>query len=403
MDILDSTSPTVAVAALLPVVNIKQQLVALSPGLSVVSTEQVLQLLQHFKDIDFFDRLSGVSLLLSIADPLILPTDLDSRIAPARLMFRVSEHSCADPEVQARLKYLASHGFRVLVGDLPANKPELSWNGSKTVAVDCSTGIPFYVKPLLSSLNGGLHWANKVASPLQLQDAINAGFKIFSGDYPFNPPPRAHSADSGARARLLKLLGLVSRDAESRELEELFKQDANLSFSLFKLVSSAAFAQTVKVSSFGQAINLLGRRQLQRWLQLLLYARQQEHGASLNPLMPRAAFRASLMESVCQKNGGSKDEQDAAFMVGMFSLLHVLFGLPLTEVLQPLNLMDEVLGALLDRSGSLGAILSLVESADADNSTFSVQRLQASGLDSASYYPCVTKAYEWVNQVCQEI
>ncbi|HTD06430.1 EAL and HDOD domain-containing protein [Undibacterium sp.] len=402
MDILDSTSSTVPVAALLPVVNIKQQLVALCPNLDVVSTEEVLQLLQQFKEIDFFDKLAGVSLLLSIPDPLILPADLDGRVASSRLMFCVSEHSCADPEVQTRLKYLLSHGYRILIGDLPS-KTELSWNGSKAVAVDCSTGVPFYVKPLLSGLNGGLHWAKQIANPLQLQDAIGAGFKIFSGDYAFAPPPKINSADTGARARLLKLLGLVSRDAESRELEELFKQDANLSFSLFKLVSSAAFAQTVKVSSFGQAINLLGRRQLQRWLQLLLYARQNEQGAGLNPLMPRAAFRASLMESVCQKNGGSKDEQDAAFMVGMFSLLHVLFGLPLSEVLQPLNLTDDVLGALLDRSGRLGSMLSLVESADTDKSDVNLQSLLDAGLDIDTYYRCVTKAYEWVNQVCQDM
>ncbi|GGD00029.1 EAL and HDOD domain-containing protein [Undibacterium terreum] len=402
MDILDSTSSTVPVAALLPVVNTKQQLVALCPNLKVASTEEVLQLLQQFKEIDFFDKLAGVSLLLSISDPMLLPPDLEGRVAASRLMFCISEQSCSNPEVQTKLKYLLSLGYRILVGDL-ASKTELSWNGSKTVAIDCSTGVPFYVKPLLSGLSGGLHWAKQITNPAQLQDAIGAGFKIFSGDYAFTPPPKTSAADSGARARLLKLLGLVSRDAESRELEELFKQDTNLSFSLFKLVSSAAFAQTVKVSSFGQAINLLGRRQLQRWLQLLLYARQNEQGAGLNPLMPRAAFRASLMESVCQKNGGSKDEQDAAFMVGMFSLLHVLFGQPLNEVLQPLNLTEEVMDALLDRRGHLGGMLSLVESADTDKSAVDLQQLLDTGLDIEAYYRCVTKAYEWVNLVCQDM
>ncbi|WP_394778826.1 EAL and HDOD domain-containing protein [Undibacterium sp.] len=403
MDILELSRSTAPVTALLPIVNIKQQLVALCPNLSVTSTEEMLQLLQQFKGVDFFDKLSDVSLLLSIADPMILPPDLDGRVSASRIMFCISEQSCANPEVQAKLKHLLSLGYRILVGDL-ASKTELSWNGSKTVAIDCSTGVPFYVKPLLSGLNGGLHWAKQISSPELLQDAIGAGFKIFSGDYAFAPPPKVSNADAGARARLLKLLGLVSRDAESRELEELFKQDAKLSFSLFKLVSSAAFAQTVKVSSFGQAINLLGRRQLQRWLQLLLYARQGEQGAGLSPLMPRAAFRASLMESICQKNGCSKDEQDAAFMVGMFSLLHVLFGLPLQEVLQPLNLMDDVLSALLERRGQLGAILSLVEASDTATPNGSMQeRLHDTGLDIEDYYRCVTSAYEWVNQVCQDM
>lgn len=392
----------IPVSSFLPIVNSKQQLVAIIPSFQNTSGADVLELAQYLKTQEYFDQLSSVSLFLPIVDPGALPSDLDARFPVAKVAFCVQEKYCADLETQGRLKYLASRGCRVIVDDF-TSKGALVWEETKSISIDLQGGLPYFVKPWLFSLKSDLHLAKNIGNPTHLQDALEAGFKLFCGDYAFFPPVNNKSNDGAARTRLLKLLGLVSRDAESRELEELFKQDATLSFMLFKLVSSAAFAQTVRVSSFGQAINLLGRRQLQRWLQLLLYARQQESGGVLNPLMLRAAFRAGLMDAICQQQGGSRDQQDCAFMVGMFSLLDKLFGNPLDEILQPLNLLEEVLDALIEKKGNWGVQLQVVELADRQNTGSLEEKLAALGIDVATYYECLIKAYVWVNQVCQDM
>lgn len=392
----------IPVTSLLPIVNSKQQLVAIIPSLQNMSGAEVLELAQYLKSQEYFDKLSSISLFLPIADPVALPSDLDARLPVSKVAYCVQENQCDDVETQGRLKYLTARGCRFVVDDF-SSKTALVWDDTKSISVDLQGGLPYFVRPWLSSLKSNLHLAKNIATPVHLHDALEAGFKLFCGDYAFFPPVNYKSNDGAARTRLLKLLGLVSRDAESRELEELFKQDTTLSFMLFKLVSSAAFAQTVRVSSFGQAINLLGRRQLQRWLQLLLYARQQESGGVLNPLMLRAAFRASLMEAICQHQGGNRDEQDCAFMVGMFSLLDKLFGSPLEEILRPLNLIEEVLDALIEKNGNLGAQLQVVELADRQNTGVLEEKLSAFGIDVATYYECLIRAYVWVNQVCQDM
>ncbi|MFZ6672494.1 EAL and HDOD domain-containing protein [Undibacterium sp. Xuan67W] len=393
------------VTPLSPVVNHQQQLAALSMHFETNSVAQSLQLLHQFKQCEFFEKLPGIFLFIPIDDPAALPADVDERIGASKVALLIPEAACGDKDVQTRLNYLASKGVRLVVDNF-ASRSELIWKDTAAVSVDCHAGVPFYIKPWLSGLQSGMRVAKKLGTFAQLQEALDAGFSLFEGDYAFHPAPSGKSGDAGARTRLLKLLGLVSRDAESRELEELFKQDSSLAFMLFKLVSSAAFAQTVKVTSFGQAINLLGRRQLQRWLQLLLYARQQDSGGALNPLMLRAAFRASLMEALCQKNGGNRDEQDCAFMVGMFSLLDTLFGSQLSEILQPLNLLDEVLAALLQREGVLGQQLALVCCADrthCGDGVIDSERLAAIGVTETDYYAAMIKAYVWVNQVCQDM
>jgi EAL and modified HD-GYP domain-containing signal transduction protein len=397
-----TNSGSLPVASFLPVVNSKQQLLAIHPDFAVKSTADVLELIQHLKSIDFFEALSSILILVPISDLDVLPVDLDERFPASKIVLCVPASILLSDQSHLKVKHFSAKGFSFLAEDTASMTPA-DWDGCRNISIDFHAGCPAFVKPVLLRLHSGQHLARNISSRCQLQEALDAGFKLFSGEYAFAAPQKNKSSDGSARTRLLKLLGLVSRDAESSELEILFKQDSNLSYMLFKLVSSAAFAQTVKVTSFGQAINLLGRRQLQRWLQLLLYARQDDIAGALNPLMLRAAFRASLMEAICQQRGGNRDEQDCAFMIGMFSLLDKLFDSPLESILRPLNLLDEVLDALINRGGVSGAQLGMVELADRPNTGELAIVLRGIEMDISSYYQCMTKAYTWVNQVCQDM
>ena len=153
------------------------------------------------------------------------------------------------------------------------------------------------------------------------------------------------------------------------ELEVLLKQDPSLSYHLLKLVNSAAFALSSPVHSFSQAINVLGRRQLQRWLQLLLYARGNADGLP-NLLLPLAALRAGQLEMLCKRDGGDRDEQDLAFMTGAFSLL--------------------------DRAGPLGELLKLVERHDR-------AALAQAGIDAETFWQAQLEAHQWALQVSRSL
>jgi EAL and modified HD-GYP domain-containing signal transduction protein len=239
-----------------------------------------------------------------------------------------------------------------------------------------------------------------------LPDGVNAGFGRLSDTYGLDTAlegpdfgardPGPHD-DGTTRRRLLTMLALLARDADSCQLEAQLKQDPGLSYHLLKLVNSAAFSAGVPISSVGQAITRIGRRQLQRWLQLLLYARQQPDGPP-NLLLPVAARRGATLEALCKRDGGNHDEQDLAFMTGVFSLLDRLFRTPMAELLRELSLPPDAEAALLAREGLLGQRLRLCEASRPDR-----HLLQAAGIDSLAWWQSQLHAYHWAIQVARNV
>jgi EAL and modified HD-GYP domain-containing signal transduction protein len=390
------------IVSLLPIVDSQQRIVGITPLFEKQSEELVLQFLSYLQEKDVLAQWPSILCFLPFQHVDQVPINLSDRFGAKQLVLCIAESACAEKESHAKLKHFASQGFRIMMDDF-SSRSSLLWPDTKGFVIDCEKGVPGFALPWMFSLQNNQHWAKYVTSNTQLQAVTEAGFSLISGEFAFHPENKATSEDSSSRTRLLKLLGLVARDADVGELEALFKQDSSLSYMLFKLVSAAAFAQTAKISNFGQAINLLGRRQLQRWLQLLLYSCQQGTRTALNPLMLRAAFRASMMEGLAIRRGANRDEQDSAFMVGMFSLLNLLFGADLKEILQPLILVDEVQLALLERKGRLGAELNLVELADVSYSDQLISKLDKAQVDTDAYYALLVQAYAWVNKVSLEV
>lgn len=318
-------------------------------------------------------------------DPRALSDELLQLLPPQRVLFSIPAALCAEPQVQQQCARLTAARYRIVVDGVPALNAAPA--GARALSVDCSQAMP---GPGHWQALPGPHLARQVRSAPHLEQCKAAGFDWFAGRYLFDAAKKNAACDDvGARQRLLALLGLLARDADSRELEVLLKQDPVLSYHLLKLVNSAAFAPSVQVHSFGQAINLLGRRQLQRWLQLLLYARQAEGGAA-NSLLPLAALRGAQMEALCKLNGGDRDRQDSAFVAGVFSLLDLLLGMPMADIVGALSLEPAIGAALLERSGPLGPLLTLTEAATVDAAA-----LGEAGVDAAGYWNSLLQAYQW--------
>jgi c-di-GMP-related signal transduction protein len=163
----------------------------------------------------------------------------------------------------------------------------------------------------------------------------------------------------------MRLLGLVLEDAETTQLENVLKPEPGLTINLMRLTNSAATGLRTKITSIRHAITVLGRRQLQRWLQLLLYTNPSGNRV-VSPLLQLAASRGRLMELLAAKlHPGRGDFEDTAFMTGIMSLMPTLMSVSLEEILRGIEIPGSVRSALEAHDGELGTMLKLTEALEA--------------------------------------
>jgi c-di-GMP-related signal transduction protein len=245
--------------------------------------------------------------------------------------------------------------------------------------------------------------AEKVDNPEEAQLCMDAGFHLFQGYYFAKPIIITGKRLTHSEVVLMQLLGKLIKDAPTAEIETLFKQNPGLTLALLRLVNSIGVGIQKRITSIADAITLFGRRQLKRWLQLLVYTGERR-ASSATPLLQLAAARGRCMELLVQRCGRhSKELEDHAFMVGIMSLMDALLGIPLAEIITPLNPPPEIRDALLSRTGLLGRLLLLMEHLEAYNMEAANQVLEdLAPLTVEQVNAAALQALAWSNSFGEE-
>ncbi|MBD3812248.1 MAG: EAL domain-containing protein [Betaproteobacteria bacterium] len=241
--------------------------------------------------------------------------------------------------------------------------------------------------------------AEKVDSAEQAAYCHSLGFDLFQGYYFARPLVLSAKRADSSQMALIQLLGLVLSDADTAQIEQIFKQHPNLTYNLMRLVNSVASGVHRSITSVSQAILVLGRKQLQRWLQLLMFTLQ-SGPAYPSPLLLLAATRGKMMEVLALKQQRNADYCDEAFMAGILSLIESLIDKPLIDIVHELNLGERLAAGLLRREGEMGVLLQLVESVEHLDLDYTNALLaQAGGLTLSDLTTAEIEAMAWANQV----
>ena len=216
--------------------------------------------------------------------------------------------------------------------------------------------------------------AEKVETPDQLALTMEMGFDYFQGFFFARPVILASRKVDPLRQAVTGVLSMVLADAGTDEIVKAVRPHINLSASLIRIANVVGKSPSHVISDLRQAVVSLGRAQIRRWLELILFSSSISENRYARPVLQMAVTRARLMELMAQGwKGTGKPDPEEAFLVGMFSLSESLLGVTIPAMLEGLPLREEVRKALLRGEGPLGVLLAFA--GNLDRSGDSLERL----------------------------
>ena len=351
-----------------------------------------------FSDLGIADALRHLKAFIPV-DKEFLAADTIQTLPPEQVVLAVAA-TLADSAL-ARCKELVALGYPFCVD---INPSALDTSGpmldvARYIRIDIAAAAPDVVAKAVAKLHGHAHklLATRVETEEQRTQCEELGFSFFQGYYFAKPLLDEEKQLDPTTQGLLRLINLVSSDVETHEIAEAFKIDPALTMSLLRVVNSAAMGLRSPVGSITHAVSMLGRRQLSRWLHLLLF---RGGGGTLanNPLMLHAAMRGRMMEMLIERTTpGDRAALESAFMVGVMSLMPAALRMPMAKVLEQISLAPAVRAAVADYEGPLGQLLLLIEYYDDGNEvgcTLTMQRIGS--IDQHMLNNCVVQTLLWV-------
>lgn len=295
----------------------------------------------------------------------------------ARNMILVSDNYAQDYDLIEKAKAL---GFRVATQLLPKNS---NTEGFDFRLVTLESHAPASPDNIFVNLDHEEDFTN----------ALNRLGMYFGGKFSLKPSAtKTKVSIHPSHMLVLEIMSAVQQEADPREIEALFKRDVTLSFKLLRFINSPSFGLARRIDSVKHALSVIGYKQLLKWLGLLALSA----GEGTSPAISHSAMvRARFMEQLAAKIL-DKQDQDNLFLIGLLSLIDIIMGVPITEILARANLAKSVNDTL---SGEPSKYTRYLNMALACEGLVNLDETQYQDFDVRMINQAHLEAIEWATKI----
>jgi len=195
---------------------------------------------------------------------------------------------------------------------------------------------------------------------------------------------------------------LSNPNVEISEIENIIKSDINLTVNLLKFVNSPIFGLVKEITSVRQALTILGIKRLQKWLLLLLFAKDKSF--SDTPLFSMVLIRSKILEELAKyllkkKKVKDPDLPEKAYLVGLLSLIDAILGISKEKFLEKLKISKEIKEAVLKEEGILGELLKLTKEIEKGNIFSLKPKIEKKGIPIDKALAIRFQAYKYAREI----
>lgn len=336
---------------------------------------------------------------LNVGETMLMSEFIE--LLPARrVVLDISNRITPSNEMVSRIKHLRSLGFGISLDDF-------NFETAQTALLDLANYAKLDVQNNVENFQANaarlrsypvIRLAERVETYEQFHLSRELGLDGFQGFFFARPETLSATVIHPSISNILELLNLIRQGAPVAKLELTLKQDVAISYKLLRYVNSAAAGLNTTIRSFAHAVTVLGYQKLYRWLTLLLVTVSSDCQAP-SALQRTAITRGRFMELMGQAQGLNAEACDNLFIIGLFSMLDVLFDMPMSRVLLHLQLPEAIRLALEAQDGPYGIHLELTKICESSDLR-DIHRLSALlGLSSDSLNQAHLSALAWVEEL----
>lgn len=309
-------------------------------------------------------------------DTQFLSEDIIYSISKEQFVLMVLQSSLLDKQLPQKLNELTLQGYAFGLNDVVVNEETL---GAIVSYVDYVDSVKIDV------LNSDITTVDKLIKILKLKEKTIIAAKVetdelyekykdkgadyFQGYYIKRPNIIETTSFNTSQEQILHIWNLLQNNADTKEIVKSLESNHALALKLMQFINSSFFSFRTKIASIKQIINLLGRNALSNWILLFMLSGKNKNTSKNHPLLLMVINRTEIMVGLLKlvKPDALQSEKDTAYLVGMLSLIHLLFEIEHREFLHKLRVTDEIEEAMFEAKGFFGQLLVMtryIENAD---------------------------------------